>query len=396
MNLILFDHPEIRQNLLPFTFTRPVAAIRTGILTIAEKWERHLDLKSSFATEDYLAEKFPIHTGTDNLWINGAICPTAELTQAILNLALEESLVQNELVIATRTASTQLPLPDSKTKKEFSGSLTLIDQLWKIYQQNGAQIREDFMLVTAGRKSAPVADEHTRVYNASQIFLEEGARVRAAVLNAENGPIYLGKNSFVQEGALIRGPFALCEESHVNMGAKVRGDTTVGPFSKIGGEVSNSVIFGYSNKAHDGFLGNSVLGEWCNIGADTNTSNMKNNYENIKLWSYAKGGFKDSGLMFCGLMFGDHSKCGINTMFNSGTVVGVSASIFGDGYPRNFIPSFAWGGAAGFTTYQLNKALETAGKAMERRNQVLTETEKAILKKLFDDAAPYRVWEKKS
>lgn len=396
MNLILFDHPEIRQNLLPFTFTRPVAAIRTGILTIAEKWERHLDLKSSFATEDYLAEKFPIHTGTDNLWINGAVCPTAELTQAILNLALEESLVQNELVIATRTASTQLPLPDSKTKKEFPGSLTLIDQLWKIYQQNGTQIREDFMLVTAGRKSAPVADEHTRVYNASQIFLEEGARVRAAVLNAENGPIYLGKNSFVQEGALIRGPFALCEESHVNMGAKVRGDTTVGPFSKIGGEVSNSVIFGYSNKAHDGFLGNSVLGEWCNIGADTNTSNMKNNYENIKLWSYAKGGFKDSGLMFCGLMFGDHSKCGINTMFNSGTVVGVSASIFGDGYPRNFIPSFAWGGAAGFTTYQLNKALETAGKAMERRNQVLNETEKAILKKLFEDAAPYRVWEKKS
>ncbi|MCE7863457.1 MAG: glucose-1-phosphate thymidylyltransferase [Bacteroidetes bacterium CHB5] len=394
MNLILFDHPEIRQNLLPFTFTRPVAAIRTGILTIAEKWERRLGIKSSFATEHYLSEKFPIHTGSDNLWINGAACPTAELTQAILNLKLEESLVQNELVIATHTANTQLPLPDSKTKKEFSGSLTLIDQVWKIYQYNGAQIRADFELLTAGRKSALIADAHTRTYNSSQIFLEEGARVRAAVLNAENGPIYLGKNSFVQEGALIRGPFALCEESHVNMGAKVRGDTTVGPFSKIGGEVSNSVIFGFSNKAHDGFLGNSVLGEWCNIGADTNTSNMKNNYENIKLWSYAKGGFKDSGLMFCGLMFGDHSKCGINTMFNSGTVVGVSASIFGDGYPRNFIPSFAWGGAAGFTTYQLNKALETAGKAMERRNQVLNETEKAILKQLFEDSAPYRVWEK--
>lgn len=395
MNLILFDHPEIRQNLLPFTFTRPVAEIRIGILTIREKWEKHLSLKGSFVTENYLSEKFALTTSTDNLWINGAVCPTSELTQAILNLKLEETLVQNNLIIAIRTAEKQLP-ELTKSKKEFSGSLTLIDQVWKIYQHNGAQIRADFELLTAGRKSASINDEHTRVYNPSQIFLEEGAKVRAAVLNAENGPIYLGKNSFVQEGALIRGPFALCEESHVNMGAKVRGDTTVGPYSKIGGEVSNSVIFGYSNKGHDGFLGNSVLGEWCNIGADTNTSNLKNNYENIKLWSYAKGGFKDTGLMFCGLMFGDHSKCGINTMFNSGTVVGVSTSIFGDGYPRNFIPSFAWGGAAGFTTYQLNKALDTAAKAMERRNIALSEVDKAILKKVFEDSAPYRVWEKKS
>lgn len=395
MNLILFDHPEIRQNLLPFTFTRPVAAIRIGILTIAEKWEKHLGSKGSFATENYLSEKFPLLTTSDNLWINGAACPTPELTQAILNLKLEETLVLNNLIIAIRTAEKQLP-ELTKSKKEFPGSLTLIDQVWKIYQHNGAQIREDFALLTAGRKSAHIADEHTRVYNPSQIFLEEGAKVRAATLNAENGPIYLGKNSFVQEGALIRGPFALCEESYVNMGAKVRGDTTVGPYSKIGGEVSNSVIFGYSNKAHDGFLGNSVLGEWCNIGADTNTSNLKNNYENIKIWSYAKGGFKDTGLMFCGLMLGDHSKCGINTMFNSGTVVGVSASIFGDGYPRNFIPSFAWGGAAGFTTYQLNKALDTAAKAMARRNLELNETEKSILKKVFEDSAAYRVWEKKS
>ncbi|MBX2915888.1 MAG: GlmU family protein [Cyclobacteriaceae bacterium] len=396
MNLILFDHPEIRKSLLPFTFTRPVAAIRIGILTIAEKWEKHLRSKGSFATENYLSDKFPLLTTTDNLWINGAACPTAELTAAILDLKPEQILIQNGLIIAARTAGKQFSEIGTQSKKEFPGSLTLIDQVWKIYQHNGAQIRADFELLTAGRKSIGVADAHTRVYNPSQIFLEEGAKVRAAVLNAENGPIYLGKNSFVQEGALIRGPFALCEDSHVNMGAKVRGDTTVGPYSKIGGEVSNSVIFGYSNKAHDGFLGNSVLGEWCNIGADTNTSNLKNNYENIKLWSYAKGGFKDTGLMFCGLMFGDHSKCGINTMFNSGTVVGVSASIFGDGYPRNFIPSFAWGGAAGFTTYQLNKALDTAAKAMERRNIALSEADKLILKKVFEDSAAYRVWEKKS
>lgn len=394
MNLILFDHPEIRQNLLPFTFTRPVAGIRVGILTLAEKWEKHLTLKASFSTENYLSEKFSLTTTSDNLWINGAVCPTPELVQAILKLKTDEALQQGEYLIAARCADTNIPDPKVKKSKPFSAVLTLIDQVWKIYQHNGAQIREDFSLLTTGRKSAPLTDEHTRVYNPSQIFLEEGAKVKAAVLNAENGPIYLGKNSLVQEGALIRGPFALCEESHVNMGAKVRGDTTVGPYSKIGGEVSNSVLFGYSSKAHDGFLGNSVLGEWCNIGADTNTSNLKNNYENIKLWNYAKGGFKDTGLMFCGLMFGDHSKCGINTMFNSGTVVGVSASIFGDGYPRNFIPSFAWGGAAGFTTYQLNKAFETAAKAMERRNIALNEVDKAILKKIFEDSAQHRAWEK--
>jgi UDP-N-acetylglucosamine diphosphorylase/glucosamine-1-phosphate N-acetyltransferase len=271
----------------------------------------------------------------------------------------------------------------------------LIDEVWKIFQHNGNQIRADFEILTAGRKSNPITDIHTRVYGAENIFIEEGVSLRAALLNAENGPIYLGKNSQVQEGALIKGPFALCEGSHVNMGAKVRGDTTVGPFSKIGGEVSNSVIFGYANKSHDGFLGNSVLGEWCNLGADTNTSNLKNNYENVKLWSYAKEGFKDTGLMFCGLMMGDHSKCGINTMFNTGTVVGVSANIFGDGYPRNFIPSFAWGGAAGFTTFQLNKALDTASKAMSRRSMVLDEQETSILKHVYETSSRFRVWDKK-
>lgn len=394
MNLILFDDPNIRPNLLPFTYTRPVAEIRVGILTIAGKWEHHLKLKPSFATEPYLSAKFQLTTGSDNLWINGAICPTPELVEAIVNLKPGHSISYNNLLVAVRSAESKLPAVSSSTS--FIESLVVIDQVWKIYQHNGNQIREDFKLITTNRKSAPIKDEHTRVYNPSQIFLEEGAQVRASVLNAENGPIYLGKNSNVQEGALIRGPFALGDESHVNMGAKVRGDTTVGPFSKIGGEVSNSVIFGYSNKAHDGFLGNSVIGEWCNLGADTNTSNLKNNYDNVKLWNYSKGGFKDTGLMFCGLMLGDHSKCGINTMFNSGTVVGVSSSIFGDGYPRNFIPSFAWGGAAGFTTYQLSKALDTATKAMARRNVSLTDADKDILKKLFEDSAQYRVWEKKS
>ncbi len=395
MNLILFDNPTIRQNLLPFTFTRPVASIRVGILTIAEKWEKQLNLKASYSTEAYLTKKFVLHHEADNYWINGAVCPNGELIAAIQQLNPGDALSKDNMILAVRTADDEVPEIITGTIKEFTHPFTLIDQVWKIYQSNGAQIREDFTLITKGRKSTPVTDPFTRIYNVDQVFIEEGVEIRAALLNADNGPIYLGKNSFVQEGALIRGPFALCEGSHVNMGAKVRGDTTVGPFSKIGGEVSNSVIFGYSNKAHDGFLGNSVIGEWCNLGADTNTSNLKNNYENIKLWNYTKGGFKDTGLMFCGLMLGDHSRCGINMMFNSGTVVGVSASIFGDGYPRNFIPSFAWGGAAGFTTYQLSKALDTASKAMARRNVTLTDEEREILTVLFNDSSVYRVWEKK-
>ncbi|HPW61729.1 MAG TPA: GlmU family protein [Cyclobacteriaceae bacterium] len=395
MNLILFDNPTIRQNLLPFTFTRPVASIRVGILKIAEKWEKQLNLKASYSTEAYLNKKFVLHHEADNYWINGAVCPNGELIAAIQQLKPGDALSKDNMILAVRTPDDEVPEIITGTITEFTRPFTLIDQVWKIYQNNGVQIREDFTLITKGRTSAPVTDPFTRIYNSDQVFIEEGVEIRAALLNADNGPIYLGKNSFVQEGALIRGPFALCEGSHVNMGAKVRGDTTVGPFSKIGGEVSNSVIFGYSNKAHDGFLGNSVIGEWCNLGADTNTSNLKNNYENIKLWNYAKGGFKDTGLMFCGLMLGDHSRCGINMMFNSGTVVGVSASIFGDGYPRNFIPSFAWGGAAGFTTYQLTKALDTASKAMARRNVTLTEEDREILTTLFNESVQYRVWEKK-
>ncbi len=395
MNLILFDHPTIRQNLLPFTFTRPVAAIRTGILTIAEKWEKHLGLSASFATEAYLASKFKLQHTSDNLWINGALCPDAALVSAVRSLPIGGAIRKGNLILAVRTPDDEVPEVIDGPVFEFEDAVTLIDEVWKIFQNNGNQIRADFKLITTGRKSNPIDDPHTRVYHSENIFIEDGVVIRAALLNAENGPIYLGKNSQVQDGALIKGPFALCEGSHVNMGAKVRGDTTVGPYSKIGGEVSNSVLFGYANKSHDGFLGNSVLGEWCNLGADTNTSNLKNNYENVKLWSYAKEGFKDTGLMFCGLMMGDHSKCGINTMFNTGTVVGVSANIFGDGYPRNFIPSFAWGGEAGFTTFQLNKALDTASKAMERRSKVLDAQEISILKHVYESSARFRVWEKK-
>ena len=395
MNIILFDDPVIRVDLLPHTFTRPVGSIRIGILTIAEKWGNDLRSKPSFLTEEYLSKKYSIQLTQDNYWINGAVCPDAKLVDSIRSLKTGEGLVKDSRLIALRSPEPEIPELIKGSVKEYSENITIIDQVWKIFQLNGAQIREDFKRVTLNRKSAGVHDKHTRTYSDENIFVEEGAYIRAALLNAENGPIYIGKNTQIHEGALIRGPFALCEGSHVNMGAKVRGDTTVGPFSKIGGEVSNTVIFGYSNKAHDGFLGNSVIGEWCNLGADSNTSNLKNNFENIKIWNYAKGGFKDTGLMFCGLILGDHSKCGINMMFNTGTVVGVSANIFGGGYPRTFIPSFAWGGASGFTTFQLNKALDTAAKAMDRRGVLLGETDREILKHIFDQSSKFRVWESK-
>jgi len=392
MNVVLFDDPSIRVDLLPFTFTRPVGAIRVGILTIQEKWEKALNVGVGFRTEKYLEQKFGATKSDDTLYVNGALCPDKSVAEAVLTLRKGESLIKGDTLLAVNG---DRPERTSKTIT-YEGNVTLIDQVWKIFQHNGSQIKADYSLLTKGRKSAVITDPHTKPYGAENIFVEEGVRLQACVLNASTGPIYLGKNSEIQEGALIRGPFALGEESVVNMGAKVRGDTTVGPHCKVGGEINNAVFFGYSNKAHDGFLGNSVIGEWCNLGADTNTSNLKNNYEDVKIWNYRKGGFQNTGLMFCGLMMGDHSKCGINTMFNTGTVTGVSANIFGDGYPRTFIPSFAWGGAAGFSTFQLEKAYETASKAMERRKLKLAEEDKNILAQVFKLTSAERVWEKKS
>lgn len=386
MNLILFDDPSIRSNLLPLTFTRPVAEIRIGILTIAEKWERHFQTKPSYSSPQYLSKKFVKKVSSDNLWINGAVCPNAGLVETIKKLKPGDAIHKNSMIIAVRTDDHDLPEVIAGKAMDYSDEIVIIDKLWKIFQNNGNQIRADFKLITANRKSVAITDPHTHAYNPSAIFIEEGAVLHTAVLNAEGGPIYLGKNSQVQEGAILRGPFSLGEGAIVNMGGKMRADTTVGPFCKIGGEVSNSVLFGYSNKAHDGFLGNSILGEWCNLGADTNTSNLKNNYDNVKLWSYAKKTFVDTGLPNCGLIMGDHSKSGINTMFNTGTVVGVSANVFGAGYPRNFIPSYSWGGAAGFVTYHYEKAMETAERVMKRRNISLSEHDREILKNVFDQS----------
>jgi UDP-N-acetylglucosamine diphosphorylase/glucosamine-1-phosphate N-acetyltransferase len=395
-NLILFDDPALRGNLLPFTFTRPVADIRVGILTIAEKWERKLHTTTGYFTQDYLREKYTFKNAPA-LFINGALCPNDDLVEAIKNLESGQALWQDQTLLAAHIEDPEefsVDAAKGHQSVQFAGDFTLISKNWHIFQHNAAEIRVDFNLITHNRISEGINDHHTICYNEENIFVEEGAKIRAAVLNAEDGPIYIGKNASIQEGSVIKGPFALCEGSTVNMGAKMRGDTTVGPHSKIGGEVSNSVIFGFSNKGHDGFMGNSVIGEWCNIGADTNTSNLKNNYAPVKLWEYTRGGFANTGLQFCGLMMADHAKCGINTMFNTGTVVGVGANIFGDGFPRNFVPSFAWGGASGFSTFQFRKFEEVAEKVMERRGLVFDETEKSILQKVYELTKTYRIWDK--
>jgi len=401
MNIILFDDKIIRPNLLPLTFTRPVAEIRTGILTIAEKWQHFFKDQVSYLTQDYLQKKFRAETGPEgNVYVNGAVCPDVALVVKIKKLQPGKVIFKQGMLVAfhagTNHFETLADLHNYEFKKggEYNEEIHILKELWHIFQFNGLQIRSDYNLVTSGRKSQPITDPHTVVYQPDNIFLEEGVTVRAAILNATDGPIYLGKNAEVQEGAIIRGPFSLGEGGVVNMGGKMRGDNTIGPFCKVGGEVSNSILFGYSNKGHDGFLGNSILGEWCNLGADTNTSNLKNNYADVNLWNYAKGGFKSTGLQFCGLVMGDHTKAGINTMFNTGTVTGVSANIFGAGFPRTFIPSFSWGGATGLETYQLRKVFESSAKVMERRGKVLDETEKAILSKVYELEKEYRTWDR--
>jgi len=388
MNVILFDDPTLRKALLPFTYIRPLSAIRVGILTIAEKWEKRLGTEVSFKTESYLQKKYPLVSTLNNLLINGAVCPDEVLVDTVKALPDGYYLVKGTFLIATRNPDDEMT---TQNTIEYESQLTIIDHPWKIFRENADQLKRDFKLVTQGRKSFPITDKYTAIYGEENIFVEEGVTILAAVLNAESGPIYLGKNSIVQEGVVIRGAFALGENAQINMGAKLRGDTTVGPYSKVGGEVSNSVFFGNSNKSHDGYLGNSVIGEWCNFGAGTNSSNLKNNYETVKLWDHGENTYKNTGLQFCGLMMGDYSKCGISTMFNTGTVVDVCANIFGGGLSPTHIPSFAWGGAHGFTIYKIEKALETINKVMSRRNADFSEDDKDILLHLFKATVNVRV-----
>lgn len=389
MNYILFDG-TVRNSLLPLTFTKPVADLRIGILTIREKWEIYLGFTTTTLTEDYLEEKFPMVELAQNVMINASFLPTPALAEKIMELKENQAIFKEEEVIAFFTADSQETIDfDHYEQIEFDSEVLQIKNTWDLFSFNDSALKADFELITEGRISQPIP-EGVSYINKENIFIEEGAEILFSVLNASDGPIYIGKDALVMEGSLIRGPFSLGENSKVKMGAKIYGATTIGPYCTVGGEINNSILSGYSNKGHDGFLGNSVLGEWCNIGADSNNSNLKNNYSEVRLWNYETENFAKTGLQFCGLIMGDHSKCGINTMFNTGTVIGVCANIYGSNFPRNFIPSFSWGGAAGFSTYKLDKVAETATLVMKRRDVDFDAKEQRIIEHIFDITQKYR------
>lgn len=376
--------------LRPLSFTRPVADLRVGILTIAEKWQKYLNADHGFITQDYLAVKFPALNNAE-LYINGSVCPDEALTETILSLKTGEVLTKDGIHIASRPLLGEVfdsELHKRFDVKEYTGDFIRVSVPEDIFRNNDVELRKDFALLTRGKKSVKLSSTNT--FLGEEIFAEEGAGAECCTFNSLNGPIYIGKNSQVWEGCHIRGSFALCNDSQVKMGAKIYGQTTIGPFSRVGGEINNAVVWGYSSKGHEGYLGNSVVGQWCNIGADSNNSNLKNNYAYVKLWDYEMESFRETGLQFCGLIMADHVKCGINTMFNTGTVAGVSANIFGPGFPSHFIPDFAWGGAQGFDVYKLEKMFETAEKVYERRNIPFDSTEKAILQAIFEMTKIYR------
>ncbi len=400
-NVILFDDDR-RDHLLPLTYTRPMGELRLGILSIREKWEKWLNASVSYITQDYLSEKYPINISDNNYVISGSVLPSNQLCRLIKQLENNEALLQDGELIAARLNAAQFEhLINNEEIEELEGfdledtNFDRILHLSELFRLNANAIASDFELLTKGRTSQAISKTNTVLGNPDHIFLEEGAEVECAILNPNGGYIFFGKDSKVLEGCMIRGSVALCNNAVLKMGAKIYGATTLGPYCKVGGEVNNCVLTGYSNKGHEGYLGNSVLGEWCNLGADTNNSNLKNNYDEVRLWNYVTERFTPTGLQFCGLIMGDHSKCGINTMFNTGTVVGVSANIFGAGFPRNFIPSFTWGGPQGMTTYKLNKVFETCERVMMRREIPLTEVDQKILEKVAELSQKYRRWEKK-
>ncbi len=394
MNLVLFDD-QSWDNLLPLTFTRPVSRLRVGILTIAEKWEKHLKTRASFLTREYLGNKFPLEPGSDSLLINGALLPDETVLRALKDLPAGNAMRKENILLGVRDVAGPdrvFEIDKWLTKAvDYNGEVSLVDYPWKIFVLNGQEIGRDFKLITGGRESGNFSST-VQVIGDENVFVEPGFKGEYITLNTTGGPVYLGADSEIMEGSVIRGPFALCEESIVKMQARIYGPTTIGPSSKVGGEINNSVVQGNSNKAHDGFLGNSVIGEWCNLGADTNNSNLKNNYSEVKIWNYLVKQYIDTNRQFCGLFMGDHSKCGINTMFNTGTVVGVSANIFGSGFPRNFIPSFSWGGSSGFTTYRLDKMMKTAERVTERKGEPLHENDRTILEYIFDFTEQFRNW----
>lgn len=388
MNYILFDDAS-RDSLKPLSYTRPVCDMRVGIMTIREKWEKYLGEETSTLTENYLSEKFPIKLSDSMILINGSICPTLDLVDQVKKLSLNQVLVYNDenddyhIIAMYKTKDDFISDGDESEKIEYKSDFTRIVNSWDIFVNNDKELRLDYEILTNERSSEKI-NETNKLINPEQIFVEEGAIINCASLNASEGPIYIGKGAEIMEGSVIRGPFAMCEHSVLKLGTKIYGATTLGPHAKVAGELANVVIFGYSNKAHDGYIGSSVIGEWVNIGADSNASNLKNTYEEVRLWSIDKNTFIPTGQVFCGTIFGDHTKCGINTMFNTGTVLGVSCNVFGHGYQRNFIPSFAWGGNAGLRSYELYKAIEVARRMMARRGIELSKADERILRHIYN------------
>jgi UDP-N-acetylglucosamine diphosphorylase/glucosamine-1-phosphate N-acetyltransferase len=391
MAIILFDD-NAHYTLLPLTYTRPVANLRIGILTIAEKWSKYLQTDFSYHTKAYLLNKFPLKVEANNLFINGSICPDEHLLEAIDKLQTGEALQRggNLLAVKLNESDARQFTPEQKFDRIVQHEPVIISIRFPedIFKKNDIELRRDFQLLTKGRSSAAISSTNTII--GDNFFAEDDAIAECSTFNTKNGPIYLGKLSEVWEGTHVRGGMALCNDSQIKMGTKIYGATTIGPKCRVGGEINNAVIWGHSSKGHEGYLGNAVLGEWCNIGADSNNSNLKNNYTEVKLWDYTAQHFRKTGLQFCGLIMGDHSKCGINTMFNTGTVVGVSANVFGAGYPRNFIPDFSWGGEHHLEVYKLDKVFETVERVYARRNIRLDHIEKQLLQEVFNLTQPYR------
>jgi UDP-N-acetylglucosamine diphosphorylase/glucosamine-1-phosphate N-acetyltransferase len=379
--VILFDG-SFRENLLPLTYTRAVAELRLGILTIREKWQHQWKHPIELSTEAYLRRSAQINENQAYLWIAGNCLPNKEFVEALNALSLNEGFhIKGELIACKFMGSIHNADLTAVQLSAYDKPLIRISYLWDIFSKNQEALEADFDLITAGRVSAK-PDEHTKLIG-SRFFMEEGSKVSCSIINTTSGAVYIGKNAEVMEGCIIRGATAICEGAQVKMGAKIYGATTVGPGCRAGGEINNSVMQANSNKGHDGFLGNSVLGEWCNLGADTNNSNLKNNYGEVKLYNYAQNKAIGTGLQFCGLIMGDHSKCGINTMFNTGTVVGAYSNIFGAGFPPTHIPSFIWGASENSEVYRADKASETAQRVMSRRNVVFSEDDRHILESVF-------------
>lgn len=402
LNIILFD-TDARNHLMPLTATRPMGELRLGILTLREKWERQLRASVSYITQEYLQEKYPIRIEDENLIISSGYLPTPALCRRIKELGRNEALLDDGELVAARLDEGQFELLiEDEEVRELQGielgtsvPLIVLEHLWQMILLNGDAIAADFELLTKGRQSEPLSETNRVIGPADRVFIEKGASMECCILNTQNGPIYIGEGAQVMEGSILRGPVSVGSKAIVKMGAHIYGPVTIGPGCRAGGEIERSILLANSNKSHDGYLGDSVLGEWCNIGAGTNTSNLKNNYGEIKLWDYERERFVPTGQQFCGLYMGDHAKCGINIMFNTGTVVGAFANVFGSGYPRNFIPDFAWGGTeGGYRTYKFADACETAERVMARRGVTFTELDKAILYHIYDRTAKYRAWEK--